>query len=122
MRFKVDENLPPELSGLLRNEGHLALTVWDQGFRGRSDSDLAEVCRRERRAFLTLDVGFADIRAYPPEDFSGLIVLRLQTQSRTRVLAVFRRVLRLLATEPLEGRLWVVDEQTVRVRPGPENQ
>ncbi len=50
MRFKVDENLPPELAGLLRNEGHHALTVWDQGFRGRSDSDVAEACRRERRA------------------------------------------------------------------------
>ncbi len=120
MRFKLDENLPPEATALLRNSRHDVLTVWDQELRGKPDRDLADACRREHRALITLDTGFADIRTYPPEQFSGIIVLRLEKQSRAHVLAVFPRLLRLLADEPLAGKLWVVDEQAARVRGGPE--
>ena len=34
MRFKIDENLPPEVTALLRQEGHEAVTVFDQGSVG----------------------------------------------------------------------------------------
>ena len=30
MRFKTDENLPPEAAAFLRDNGHDAQTVWDQ--------------------------------------------------------------------------------------------
>jgi len=118
MRFKADENLPLEVAAFLRDHGHDALTVWDEGMRGEPDQHLAKVCQSERRALVTLDLGFADIRTYPPERFTGLIVLRLNQQSRRHVLAVLPRVLELLKTEPLEGRLWIVDKQSLRVREG----
>jgi len=116
MRFKTDENLHPELAEFLRENGHDAITVWDQGLRGRPDSDLAAACQSEHRALVTLDVGFADIRAYPPGQFAGLVILRVANQSRRSVLAVFPRVLRLLESEPLAGQLWIVDDHSVRVR------
>lgn len=118
MRFKTDENIHPELAGYLRKNGHDALTVWDQGMRGRPDTDLAVVCKAEHRALISLDVGFADIRAYPPEQFAGLVILRLTHQSRRSVLEFFPRVLNLLNSEPLIGQLWIVDEHRVRVREG----
>ena len=37
MRFKVDENLPPEASTFLAEQGHDAVTVWDQQLRGATD-------------------------------------------------------------------------------------
>jgi predicted nuclease of predicted toxin-antitoxin system len=116
MRFKTDENLHPELAAFLRENGHDAVTVWDQGLRGRSDTDLAAVCQSEHRALVTLDGGFADIRAYPPRQFSGLIVLRVTDQSRRSILKVFPRALSLLESEPLSGQLWIVTEHSVRVR------
>lgn len=118
MRFKTDENLHPDVALFLRTEGHDALTVWDQGLRGRRDPDIAEACRSEGRALITLDVGFADIRVYPPQDFSGLIVLRLGQQSCLHVLHVLPQVIALLKRERLTGQLWIVDEKAVRVREG----
>jgi predicted nuclease of predicted toxin-antitoxin system len=118
MRFKTDENIHPELAEYLRENGHDALTVWDQGMRGRPDSDLAIVCQAEQRALITLDLGFADIRAYPPQQFPGLVILRLVHQGRQSVMAVFPRVVNLLKSEPIEGRLWIVDEHRVRIREG----
>ena len=73
--------------------------------RAEPDQHLAEICQSERRALVPLDLSFADIRTYPPERFTGLIVLRLNQQSRRHVLAVLPRVLELVKPEPSEGGL-----------------
>ncbi len=116
MKGKTDENLHPEVAECLRQSGHDAVTVWDQGLQGSADDVLAHVCRKEGRALFTLDADFADIRRYPPHEYAGLIVLRLGSQSRRHVLSVVQRILPLLETLPLEGQLWIVDETGVRVR------
>lgn len=116
MRFKLDENLPAEAAGLLRKAGHDATTVLEQDMGGESDPDVAAVCRHEARVLVTFDTDFADIRTYPPERHAGLLVFRLQRQDRLHVLDVLRRLLPLLAREPIEGLLWIVEEERIRVR------
>jgi predicted nuclease of predicted toxin-antitoxin system len=85
VKFKVDENLPEETAYLLREAGHDASTITAQGIGGDPDPDVASMCRREQRALVTLDRGFADIRTYPPNEYSGLIVLRLNWQDKSHV-------------------------------------
>ena len=115
MQFKTDENIPPDVAVLLREQGHDAVTVWDQKLQGCSDEDIAHVCRTEDRALITLDIDFADIRSYPPSGSPGLIVCRLRSQSRTHLVQILRRVSLLFEQLPLEGRLWIVEEDRVRV-------
>ncbi|MBM4090680.1 MAG: hypothetical protein FJ276_14850 [Planctomycetes bacterium] len=115
-KFKVDENLPTEAAGLLAGAGHDAVTVGDQRMVGEPDTNVATVCQREGRAVVTLDLDFADIRAYPPSDYPGIIVLRLARLDKPRVLSVLQRLLPLLESEPLAGKLWIVEETSVRVR------
>ena len=115
-RFKLGENLPAELTGLLRTAGHEAVTAVQQELGGEPDTRLAEVCRGEQRVLLTLDLDFGDIRAYPPAEHAGLIVLRLARQDKPSVLRIVERILPLLEAEPLAGHLWVVDEDSVRIR------
>ena len=83
---------------------------------GQPDTTIATVCQREGRAVVTLDMHFADIRVYPPADYYGMIVLRLARVSKPPVLSVLRRLLPLLERESLAGKLWIVDETSVRVR------
>ena len=116
MRFKVDENLPVEAAEVLRQAGHDAVTVLEQGHAGSADARLAAVCQRESRALVTLDMDFADIRAYPPADFPGLVVFRLRRQDKPYVLDVLGRLLRVLRTEQLDGTLWIVEENRIRIR------
>jgi predicted nuclease of predicted toxin-antitoxin system len=116
IRFKVDKNLPDEAAELLRASGHEAVTVGSERLGGAGDALVAERVRAEARALVTLDLHFADVRAYPPDEYQGLVVLRLARQDKAHVLRVVERLLRLLEREPLTRRLWVVDEQTVRVR------
>ena len=116
MKFKVDENLPIEVAQLLGEAGHDVYSVHEQGLVGAKDHILAEVCQSENRVMVTLDTHFADIRTYPPENYPGLIVLRLAQQDKPHVLKVIRGVLKLFLSETLEGKLWIVDEKKVRVR------
>ncbi len=116
MRFKIDENLPVEVAELLREEGHEAETVLEQGLGGRGDPDIASVCQRQSLVLITLDTDFSDIRSYPPEQFSGLIVLRLRQQDKTHVLNLIPRLIPMFSAEPLAGRLWIVEEDRIRIR------
>lgn len=99
MKFKVDENLPVEIGDVLNEAGHDAVTVHDERLAGADDGEIALVCQREARAFLTLDLGFSDIRSYPPSKYPGLIVFRLQFQDKPHVLKVCERLLKVMNTE-----------------------
>ena len=116
MLFKFDENLPVQAAALFRAAGHNAATVLDQGMKGFADEAIAQVCGDERRALVTLDVDFADITAYPPGDYPGIIVLRLQQQDVLSVLDVLRRLLPVFDSESPEQKLWIVDEDRIRIR------
>ena len=61
MLFKVDENLHADAAELLRLAGHDAVTVLDQGLRGHADGEIADVCRIEQRAIVTLDLDCSTI-------------------------------------------------------------
>ncbi len=116
MRFKIDENIHPEVVETLRAGAHDVATVWDQGMRGASDDELAEALLGEQRALLTFDLGFADIRRHSPGTHGGIVVLRLAAQDRESQQAAAVRVCALLDREALNGRLWIVEDHRVRIR------
>ena len=45
MKFKIDENLPIELSELLQEAGYESITVLEQHLGGSPDIDIALVCQ-----------------------------------------------------------------------------
>ena len=118
MKFKIDENLPAEASELLAAAGHDAMTIHDQRMVGKPDPIVAAVCQTEGRALVTLDLDFSDIRAYPPGDYHGVIVLRPRTQAKPAVLGLISQIIPLLDSEPLHGQLWIVQENGLRIREG----
>jgi predicted nuclease of predicted toxin-antitoxin system len=119
MRFKVDENLPIEVAEMLRQVGHDAATVLEQHLGGSHDAQLATLRQLEGRILVTLDMDFSDIRNYPPAEFPGLVVLRLRQQDKPYVLDVFMRLVQVLHQEPIEGQLWIVEEDRIRIRGEP---
>lgn len=118
MKFKVDENLPVEIVQMLRANRHDAETIHDERLGGADDPRIAARCRREGRVLITLDLDFADIRAYPPHRYPGFLVLPLRRQDKPAVLSAFRRVLPELARRTVIHRLWIIEETRVRIRGG----
>ena len=116
MRFKLDENLSPTVAALLIEAGHNTATVAEQGLAGAEDHDIASVCLDEGRILLTLDLDFADVRAYPPHRYPGLIVLRISSQAPRCQMEVVSGMLTSLSGRSLQGQLWVVEDSRIRVR------
>ena len=116
MKFKIDENLPIELAELLKQAGYDTATVFEQHLAGGTDDTVVMVCQKEQRILITLDMDFADIREYPPNQFPGFLVLRLKKQGKSSIMETFERILNLLSSESLIHKLWIVEENRVRIR------
>ena len=116
MEFKVDENLPCEACRILQGAGHDAVSVLDQHLGGYPDTDIAAICKSELRVLVTLDTDFANILAYPPEDFPGIVVIRTEDQAKPAVLARIHRLVTVLESQSPQGELWIVESHRIRVR------
>ena len=118
MNFKIDENLPAEAAAVLRDAGFAADTVADEHLSGANDETVATTSRSEGRILVTLDLDFANIRAYPPAEHTGIIVLRVRHQDKPTVLAYVRRLAAALTRRNPTGELWIVDGNRIRFRQG----
>lgn len=116
MNFKIDENLPVEAAEILRGSGFVADTVDDEDLSGADDGTLARASQSEGRILVTLDLDFANIRAYPPGEHAGIIVLRVKNQDKSSVLAFIRRLVVALPNRNPSGELWIVDGNRIRFR------
>jgi hypothetical protein len=75
--------------------------------------------RLVRAAVLTRDLDFADIRHYPPQDYFGILVLRLPDDAViAQILNVVEQFLgQQRAVEQIVGRLIVLEPDHFRARP-----
>lgn len=114
MKFKIDENLPADLGEDLRQLGHDAATVHEEGLAGVDDHRLVEVAREESRVLLTLDKGIANLAEYPHGSHAGIVLFRPGSQGRSVVLDfVLSRLADVLKCE-LQKRITVVTSDRVR--------
>jgi predicted nuclease of predicted toxin-antitoxin system len=113
--FKIDENLPRDVGDLLRQHGYDTATVHEQAMVGSPDPHIAQVCKSESRALITLDLDFSNIRTYPPSEHPGIIVVRTPHHDKKTILALVSRVIPLLVKEPLRGALWIAEADRVRI-------
>ncbi len=91
---------------MLRAAGHDVASVASQQVQHAEDSMLIELCRREGRALITLDLDFANPLRYKPSQFSGIAVLRLPSKPSSYDLVELIQALVIgVEKEKLVGRL-----------------
>ncbi len=96
--------------------GHDCHTVHDEALRGAADPVISDRCRAENRVRITLDLDFADIRAYPPGSHPGIVILRPKEPDRDRVLKLLQRIAIRFVSSTVDGSLWIVEENRIRIR------
>ena len=116
MKFKVDENLPTEHVSILRDAGFEADSVVDQNLSGADDLALFEHCREEGRVLMTLDLDFANVRAYSPKSHSGIVVFRTKSQDKPTLIALLQRLIPASIRRSPERQLWIVEHDRIRYR------
>ncbi|MEW5920505.1 MAG: DUF5615 family PIN-like protein [Bacillota bacterium] len=115
-KFKIDENLPLEVSNILKRYGYDTETVLDERLQGATDDALINICKEEKRILITFDLDFSDVRAYPPGAYPGIIVIRLADQSVDSTMSVINKIISTFQGESPDGKLWIVEETKIRIR------
>jgi predicted nuclease of predicted toxin-antitoxin system len=116
VKFKIDENLPSQVSDLLRRAGFESDTVAEEGLAGADDEMIGVLVRTERRVLVTLDTDIGNIQAYPPDQYQGIIVLRPAFQDKLAVLSLITRLIQVLREHGPDRELWIVEPDRVRMR------
>ena len=118
MRFLVDANLPRSAAQTIRDLGHDAVDVRDIGLGDADDSLIAAHAQKEQLALITLDGDFGDVRNYPPQNYAGLVVLSVPSDTPAKLIgAIIEGFLQrsdLIAKLP--GRLAILEPGRVRIR------
>lgn len=118
MQFLIDANLPRSIVMVCRAHGHDAVHVSDVFPPGASDATVAEHARSSRQCLVTRDYDFADVRAYPPADYAGIVVLEIADSATAtsirRLMASFLEQEHLIAQ--LTSKLAIVEFGRVRLR------
>src|SRR5262249_55926941 len=116
VKFKLDENMPRDLAIRLHEAGHDVVDVVEEDLGGEEDPPVLQAATEEGRILLTFDLGFADIRHYPPGTHAGIVVFRLQDQRWRTLEGPAKRLLAGGRLEDLEKGLAIVDETRVRCK------
>ncbi len=116
MKIKLDENLPDELVELFTSRGHDVHTVRDERLVGRDDQIVFEAAVKEGRALITQDLDFSDVRQFSPGTHPGIVLVRLQSPSRMRLIERFRQILDSDTIDGWTGSFGVVTDKKLRIR------
>jgi len=100
---------------MLADAGFHVATVVEQGLTGATDRELIDVCRRENRCLITLDLDFANPFIFSPEDYAGIAVIRLPRRSTPDDLyEAVGTLISALRNDMIEGQLWIVEHHRIR--------
>jgi predicted nuclease of predicted toxin-antitoxin system len=122
MKIKLDENLPFRLASLLKELGHEAQTVHDEGLIGHQDSEIWDAAQDESRFLITQDIDFSDIRRFAPGSHHGILLVRLHSPDRRNLVD---RIVELFQRESVagwEGCFVVATERKIRILRPPNTQ
>jgi len=80
------------------------------------DQDVVTAATASDRILISLDVGMADIRAYPPGSHAGIVVLRVPDQSAATVTGTISEMASLAEPASLTGAVAVLQRGLLRIR------
>ena len=113
LKFLCDDNLPFKLNELLKEEGF----DLKRPVSGSDDIDVAKLAKSEDRIILSFDRHFGNILLYPPEKYSGIVLIRIRPPL---IQAVFSALLNLFdSVKPSEfkGKLFTLSLVGFRIHP-----
>jgi len=117
--FLVDASLPRATGDVIRAHGHQATDVRDIGLGTSPDKDIAEYARLHQLAIISVDQDFGNVLLFPPDDYSGIVVIEPPGSAATSLLlSLVEQCLnnaKVMANLP--GHLIIVEPGRLRARP-----
>jgi len=122
VRFLIDECLPPQMAGLLRDAGHDCAHVYELGLGGQPDEQVMTLADRENRILVSADTDFGELLANAPVLAPSVILLRRADKRARSLAAVVLANLEQVAGDLAAGALIVISDTRIRARRLPMKQ
>ena len=116
MKFKLDENFGTRTQRIFESAEHDVHTVHQELLQGSPDQRLYEICCHEQRCLVTLDLDFADVTRFPPQQAGGIVVIRVPRNPSISLLeTLVKQFLQTAKQMSVAQRLWIVEVGRIRI-------
>lgn len=122
MRFLADVGVSLSTVRALRQEGHDAVHLREQGLQRLPDEKILEKARQEGRIILTFDLDFADLLALGLASTPSVVIFRLHDETPASVIPKMMSVIRERQHELEEGAIIMIENSRYRLRRLPLNE
>jgi predicted nuclease of predicted toxin-antitoxin system len=116
MRFLADVCIANATVRLLKDAGHDAVHLREEGLQRLGDADILRKADAEARIVLTFDLDFGDLLALGVRSSPSVVIFRLHDETPGSVNARLLEVLRQRQDELQSGALIVVEDGRYRMR------
>ena len=116
MRLFIDECVWRITRDYIKQLGHDIAGVEQRDLSGADDKTVIAQAVAENRAFLTRDMHFCNILLYPPENYDGIIVLKIDPSTIDQVQHTLGAALEHFTQESIQKALLIVDSNKFRER------
>lgn len=116
MRFLADMGISPQSVSMLRDLGHDAVHLQDQGLGKMEDPDILDKARREGRVVLAHDLDFGELMAASKASLPSVIIFRLHNMQPQKVNRYLEQVIAQHSDRLEKGAIISVTEGQIRIR------
>ncbi|MCM8780299.1 MAG: DUF5615 family PIN-like protein [Candidatus Omnitrophica bacterium] len=112
MQFIVDENVRKEVVDFLRTQDQDVMSLP----AGLEDERIAQIAKETKRILLTHDQHFANILAYPPKEYSGIICIKIHPPNAEAIINALENLFQKLPSKQMDKRLIILEKNGFRIR------
>ena len=118
MSILLDHYVPRRYLRLLNEWGYEASLLIDHTDADAPDDEVIQLARQLDAALLTVDMDLANVLAYPPQEYGGIIVMRYPIEDEEVLDDTLHQMLATLYRDELRGALIIVTPHRYRIRRG----
>jgi len=116
MKFLADMGISPLVVRELRQNGHDAIHLHEEGLNRMLDGEILGKARQEGRILLTHDLGFGDLLAASGGSLPSVIIFRLKDMRAPNVSRHLFSIIKQQSDALQRGVVCSVTEKKIRVR------
>jgi len=116
VKFLLNENMPPSLTGILRKSGHDAVHVREVNLKGKVDETVFNYAGEKDMIIITHDLDYSRIHAYSGKSKPSVILFRIEPLTLHRMADILQLYLKDLEKDLTQGAFVVIEEGQIRIR------